>query len=56
MMNLLEERFSVPFPVFGPRALSRFLVEVRRAEVVHVHDTFYMSSWAVSRIPDRFSG
>ena len=43
--NGLEERHGVPFPLFSPRLLSRVYGAVRRADVVHVHDVLYLSSW-----------
>lgn len=46
--NGLEERFGVPFPLFSPRLLTRMLGEVRRADVVHVHDVLYLSSWVAA--------
>lgn len=46
--NGLEERFGVPFPLFSPRLLTRMLGEVRRADVVHVHDVLYVSSWVAA--------
>ncbi|GAB2449312.1 hypothetical protein GCM10027062_33220 [Nocardioides hungaricus] len=46
--NGLEERFGVPFPLFSPRLVSRLLGEVRRADVVHVHDVLYVSSWVAA--------
>lgn len=43
------ERFGVPFPVFFlPSLVRRSWTEVRRADVVHVHDTLYLSSWVVA--------
>jgi D-inositol-3-phosphate glycosyltransferase len=43
------ERFGVPFPLFFPPSLVRqSWTEVRRADVVHVHDTLYVSSWVVA--------
>ena len=42
------ERFGVPFPLFLPSLIYRSFVAVRRADVVHVHDTLYLSSWAVA--------
>ena len=41
----LEPRFGVPFPVFSPRLLVALWREVRRADVVHVHDPLYLTSW-----------
>ncbi len=46
--NGLEERFGVPFPVFSPRLLPVLVREVRRADVVHVHDVLYVSSWVAA--------
>lgn len=43
--NGLEERFGVPFPFFSPRLVPVLVKEVRRADVVHVHDVLYLSSW-----------
>ncbi|MGN6132577.1 MAG: glycosyltransferase family 4 protein [Nocardioidaceae bacterium] len=44
--NGLEARFGVPFPVFSPWLLVAAAREVRRADLVHVHDPLYLSSWA----------
>ncbi|HYF71638.1 MAG TPA: glycosyltransferase, partial [Nocardioides sp.] len=46
--NGLEERFGVPFPLFSPRLLPALAREVRRADVVHVHDVLYVSSWVAA--------
>ena len=47
-LNILE-RFGIPFPLFRPLKLVRAAYgAVRRADVVHVHDTLYMTSWIVS--------
>jgi glycosyltransferase involved in cell wall biosynthesis len=46
--NGLEERFGVPFPLFSPRLLPVLAREVRRADVVHVHDVLYVSSWVAA--------
>jgi glycosyltransferase involved in cell wall biosynthesis len=43
-LNLLEGRFGVPFPIFGPSLVSALVPAVRRADVVHIHDVFYLSS------------
>ncbi|WP_329570983.1 glycosyltransferase family 4 protein [Kitasatospora sp. NBC_01266] len=44
--NGIERRTGVPFPVPGPGLLTRAVREARRAEVVHVHDCLYPTSWA----------
>ena len=46
--NGLEERYGVPFPLFSPRLLTVLGREVRRADVVHVHDVLYVSSWVAA--------
>ncbi|PBC77881.1 rhamnosyl/mannosyltransferase [Streptomyces sp. TLI_235] len=40
------ERAGVPFPVLSPRVLTAALRHARRADVVHVHDCLYLTSWA----------
>jgi glycosyltransferase involved in cell wall biosynthesis len=45
--NWLEHR-GIPFPVFGPALLWRAWTVVRRADVVHVHDMLYISSWVAA--------
>ncbi|WP_148572991.1 glycosyltransferase family 4 protein [Nocardioides caldifontis] len=42
------ERHGVPFPVFGPSLVWQSWRLVRRADVVHVHDMLYVSSWVVA--------
>lgn len=44
----LESRFGVPFPLFSPLLLLVMGREVRRADLVHVHDPLYLSSWAAA--------
>lgn len=46
--NGLEERYGVPFPLFSPRLLWVLAREVRRADLVHVHDVLYLSSWVAA--------
>jgi D-inositol-3-phosphate glycosyltransferase len=45
-LNLLEERFGVPFPLFSPTLALAAVRAVRGADVVHIHDVFYLSSLA----------
>jgi D-inositol-3-phosphate glycosyltransferase len=40
-LNFIERRWGVTFPLVSPLLLRRMLREVRRAEVVHIHDAFY---------------
>lgn len=46
--NGLEERFGVPFPFFSPWLVPTVGRQVRRADVVHVHDVLYLSSWVAA--------
>ncbi|BCY15474.1 glycosyltransferase family 4 protein [Actinoplanes sp. L3-i22] len=42
----LQQRAGIPFPVPGPRLLTSALRWARWADVVHVHDGAYLTSWA----------
>jgi glycosyltransferase involved in cell wall biosynthesis len=44
----LEQRWGIPFPVFSPRLVTTLAREVRRADLVHVHDLLYLSSWVAA--------
>ncbi len=44
--HLLERLSSIVFPLFSPRLVFELWRQVKRADVVHIHDVFYMSSWA----------
>ncbi|MEY9856023.1 D-inositol-3-phosphate glycosyltransferase [Catenulispora sp. GAS73] len=44
--NGLERKAGVPFPILGPKLLHRAMRWARWADVVHIHDAFYMTSWA----------
>ena len=44
--NGLERRAGVPFPVLAPSVFARAKRWAAWADVVHVHDTFYLTSWA----------
>lgn len=39
--NVTEDRLGVPYPLWGPASLLKLVGEVRRADVVHVHDSLY---------------
>jgi len=55
--NISERRTGVPFPLLSPRLLPRVLRWARWADVVHIHDCFYLTSWAagfasaIARVP-----
>ncbi len=42
----LQERAGIPFPVPGPRLLTSAVRWARWADVIHVHDGAYLTSWA----------
>lgn len=44
--NGIEQRAGVPFPVLAPGLLAAAVRWTRWADVVHVHDCLYMTSWA----------
>jgi D-inositol-3-phosphate glycosyltransferase len=43
--HILERVFNIPFPLFSVSLLWRAWKLIRRADVVHIHDVFYLSSW-----------
>jgi D-inositol-3-phosphate glycosyltransferase len=45
--NGLEAK-AIPFPIFSPSLFFRLWREVRKADVVHIHDVFYISSWSAA--------
>ncbi|MFZ0228764.1 MAG: glycosyltransferase family 4 protein [Mycobacterium sp.] len=51
--NFLEERIGVPFPVWGLSAVWRLADLIRSADVVHVHDAFYASSFLAACLARR---
>lgn len=46
--HLLERRFFIPFPLFSPGLILQAWRQLKRAEIVHVHDVFYISSWVAA--------
>lgn len=42
------ERYGVPFPVCAPTLVWHALRAVRRADLVHVHDALYLTSWVTA--------
>jgi D-inositol-3-phosphate glycosyltransferase len=43
--HILERVLNIPFPLFSVSLIWRAWRLVRTAEVVHIHDVFYLSSW-----------
>jgi glycosyltransferase involved in cell wall biosynthesis len=46
--NYFEERWHAVFPVFAPSLIWHSYKAVRRADVVHAHDSFYLTSLAAA--------
>jgi glycosyltransferase involved in cell wall biosynthesis len=46
--HLFERLFFIPFPLFAPNIVSETWRQIRRADVVHIHDVFYISSWVAA--------
>jgi glycosyltransferase involved in cell wall biosynthesis len=46
--HFFEKRFFIPFPLFSPRLLPEAWRQLKRVEIVHIHDVFYLSSWVVA--------
>ena len=44
VLNTLEDRTGIPYPVVGPAFVRACWDELRSADYVHVHDTFYQPS------------
>jgi D-inositol-3-phosphate glycosyltransferase len=44
------ENWGAPFPIFSPRVLSVLSREIRKANIVHIHDAFYISSFLAAVI------
>jgi len=42
--HLLERRFGIPYPLFGPRLLASLWNEIRAADVVHAHGFLFQNT------------
>lgn len=42
------EKYGVPFPIFTPKIFTSGWRLVRWADIVHIHDTLYISSWVTA--------
>jgi D-inositol-3-phosphate glycosyltransferase len=49
-VNVLESRFGVPYPIFGPRLLTALREEIVRADIVHTHGFIYPGSVTAAAI------
>ena len=43
--NAIERHTGVPFPILSPRAMTAATKVIRDADVVHVHDVNYTTTW-----------
>jgi D-inositol-3-phosphate glycosyltransferase len=48
--HVLESHFSIVFPLFSPRLVWELWRHIKRANIVHIHDVFYMSSWVAGTL------
>src|ERR1700733_14892181 len=46
----LQNLFSIPFPLFSPRLITETWRQVKRADVVHIHDVFYINTWVAGAL------
>lgn len=46
--NLLETKLGVAFPLFSPAIFREAFTLAKQADIIHVHDAFYISSLAAS--------
>jgi glycosyltransferase involved in cell wall biosynthesis len=42
--NIFERAMGVPFPIFSPSIIWKLYKHIKSADVVHIHDVFYISS------------
>lgn len=47
ILNVFEKR-GIPFPIFYPQIFPVMWRAVGAAEIVHIHDVFYISSWVAA--------
>jgi D-inositol-3-phosphate glycosyltransferase len=48
--HILEKVINIPFPLFSVSLIWRAWKLVRAADVVHIHDVFYISSWVAGAL------
>jgi D-inositol-3-phosphate glycosyltransferase len=46
--HLIERLFFIPYPLFSPRLVWEAWRQIKRADIVHLHDVFYQSSWVAA--------
>lgn len=48
--HIFERLFFIPFPLFSLRLIPVAWRQLRRVDIVHIHDVFYLSSWVVGAL------
>ena len=49
-LNVFERRLGVPFPLWSPASFVRLARAVRRARVVHIHDSVYPANYLAAML------
>lgn len=52
--NFIEKSFGVPFPITTIRYIVNLYKEVKKADIVHIHDVFYLSSFFAARAAKKY--
>lgn len=47
-LNFFDAKFGIPFPIPGFTFLVSLAREVKNSDAVHIHDVFYIPSWAAA--------
>jgi glycosyltransferase involved in cell wall biosynthesis len=47
-LNIFEEKYGIPYPVYSPKILFTLNKEVKKADIVHLHECFYLPSFVAS--------
>jgi len=47
-LNFFESLWGIPFPIFSPTLLLVLMRSAKKADVVHIHDAFYISSFVAA--------
>jgi glycosyltransferase involved in cell wall biosynthesis len=53
--NWFEKKWGVPYPIFSPKILSVLDKEAKYADILHVHDIGYLSSFAATMKARKYS-
>jgi glycosyltransferase involved in cell wall biosynthesis len=53
--NIFEKKWGIPYPVFWPTALGRIKNEIKSADLIYAHDSFYLSTFWVQFLRKRYN-